>query len=127
MLRGCSYIPYIYKCMNIRTLSRFYDHIKQKSYIDLINFSKGLYLCLSNTSPKNGKHNLMRKQMRKQIRKYFLIVVINSYQNKIIFPIYVLMLYTKGIIKMHHFVYLLKKRNRHFLIFIVVIFIYIIL
>ncbi|CRG99299.1 conserved Plasmodium protein, unknown function [Plasmodium relictum] len=52
MFKFSPYIPYIYKCSKIQTLKKFYYEIKNKNYIDLINFSKGLYLYLCNYSHK---------------------------------------------------------------------------
>ncbi|CAD2106302.1 hypothetical protein YYG_01037 [Plasmodium vinckei petteri] len=43
MLKISSYAPYIYKCTNVKNLKRFYEHTQNKSYNDVIHFSKGLY------------------------------------------------------------------------------------
>ncbi|KEG02973.1 conserved Plasmodium protein, unknown function [Plasmodium vinckei vinckei] len=43
MLKISSYVPYIYKCTNVKNLKRLYEHTQNKSYNDVIHFSKGLY------------------------------------------------------------------------------------
>ncbi|GAB65665.1 hypothetical protein PCYB_071670 [Plasmodium cynomolgi strain B] len=53
MFKVASYVPYIYKCSNGRNFFKFYNQIKTKGYSDLLNFAKGLYLCLCRNCHKN--------------------------------------------------------------------------
>ncbi|CRG96637.1 conserved Plasmodium protein, unknown function [Plasmodium gallinaceum] len=55
MFKISPYVPYIYKCSKIKNFKKFYNDLKKKNYIDLINFSKGLYLYLCNFPHKQDE------------------------------------------------------------------------
>ncbi|VUZ94701.1 conserved Plasmodium protein, unknown function [Plasmodium vivax] len=69
MFRVAPYVPYIYKCSNGNNFFKFYNQIKTKGYSDLLNFAKGLYLCLCRNGHKNDDLFIhFSKQLFRDIR-----------------------------------------------------------